>query len=143
VFYIVNQTNEGGSFSNRGCLFDFSAILHYAHLQKDVSLLLKDISADFIEVNRGLIKKPAHAESRIRFHTYFEAVEFIKWDDATPPLFTFSDDGTMATSLVDKLVITKQKALLNKLDTARYAWLAVYQKINGKWRMHRMSSTNR
>ena len=96
-----------------------------------------------MEVNRGLIKKPSYSNSRKRFQSYFDAVDFIKWDDVSPPIFSFSDDGTMATSIVDKLVINKNKQEGNRLDTTHYAWLAVYKKINGKWRMHRMGSTNK
>jgi len=114
-----------------------------AHMEKNVSLLIKDSSIDFIEVNRGLIKKPTQAESIKRFQSYFDAVDFVKWDDVSPPVFSFSDDGTMATTVVDKFVITTKKAEGGRLDTVQYAWLAVYKKINGKWQMHRMSSTNR
>lgn len=114
-----------------------------AHMEKNVSLLIKDSLTDNIEVNRGLIKKPTYSDSRKRFQSYFDAVDFIKWDDVSPPIFSFSDDATMATTIVDKLVITRSKFEGNHLDTSHYAWLAVYKKINGKWRMHRMGSTNR
>jgi hypothetical protein len=40
------------------------------------------------------------------------------------------------------LVIIKRKSD-NKLDTAHFAWLAVFKKKNGKWQLHRMGSTNR
>lgn len=114
-----------------------------AHMEENVSLLVKDGSPDFIEVNRGFIKSPTEEESIKRFQSYFDAVDFVKWDDVYPPVISFSDDGTMATTVVDKLVITKQKSEGGQLDTAHYAWLAVYKKYNGKWQMHRMGSTNR
>ncbi|HMI80135.1 MAG TPA: hypothetical protein VK484_15155 [Ferruginibacter sp.] len=114
-----------------------------AHMEKNVSLLVGDSSLDYIEVNRGFVKRPGHAESIKRFQSYFDAVDFIKWDDISPPVFSFSDDATMATTVVDKLVITRQKLEGNRLDTAHYAWLAVYRKINGKWHMQRMASTNK
>lgn len=114
-----------------------------AHMEKNVSLLFRDSLTDYIEVNRGLIKKPTNSESRNKFQSYFDSVDFIKWDDVSSPIFSFSDDGTMATTVVDKLVITRSKSGGNRFDTSHYAWLAVYKKINGKWRMHRMGSTNR
>ncbi|MFT3910976.1 MAG: nuclear transport factor 2 family protein [Ferruginibacter sp.] len=113
-----------------------------AHIGKDISLLLRDSSTDYIEVNRGLIKKPTYAENYKRFKSYFDEVDFVKWDDASPPVISFSDDATMATSVVDKLVITRHRAGNNQLDTTHYAWLAVFKKINGKWQLHRMGSTN-
>jgi hypothetical protein len=114
-----------------------------AHMEKNVSLLLGDSLIDYIEVNRGLIKRLSYSESRQRFQSYFDVVDFIKWDDISRPIISFSDDGTMATSVVDKLVITKNKQQGNRLDTSYYAWLAVYKKVNGKWKMHRMGSTNK
>ena len=114
-----------------------------AHLDKNVSLLLGDSTlTDYIEVNRGLIKRPSYSESAKRFQAYFDEVEFIQWDDVTPPVFSFSDDGTMATAVVDKIVITRPLRD-NRPDTAYYAWLAVYKKIKGKWVLHRMGSTNK
>lgn len=113
-----------------------------AHMEKNISLLLRDSLTDYIEVNRGVVRKPTYAESFKRFKSYFDAVDFIKWDDITPPIISFSEDGTMATSIVDKLVITRSKSE-NRFDTTHYAWLAVFKKIDGKWQMHRMGSTNK
>ncbi|HUR31626.1 MAG TPA: hypothetical protein VMZ69_09345 [Saprospiraceae bacterium] len=114
-----------------------------AHMEKNVELLLDEDYDDYLEVNRGFVRKPTRAESTKRFQSYFDAVDFIKWDDVAPPVFSFSDDGTMATSVVDKIVITKLKEEGNRLDTAHFAWLVVYKKENDKWHMHRMGSTNR
>jgi hypothetical protein len=113
-----------------------------AHIEKNVDLLVSDSLTDFIEVNRGLIKSPSRSENLKRFEAYFNSVEFVKWDDVSTPIISFSDDATMATSVVDKLVIIKRKSD-NKLDTAHFAWLAVFKKKNGKWQLHRMGSTNR
>lgn len=112
-------------------------------MERNALLLLRDSSFDYIEVNRGLIKSPSQRESYQRFEAYFDQVEFMKWDDVAPPVISFSDDATMATSVVDKLVVTRRISDNNRLDTARYAWLAVFKKVNGKWYMHRMGSTNR
>jgi hypothetical protein len=114
-----------------------------AHLSKNVSLLLGDNLTDYVEVNRGVIGRPKNSESKKRFQSYFNSVDFVSWDDVTPPVFTFSDDGTMATSVVDKVVITRSTSQPAQVDTAYYAWLAVFKKVDGKWKMHRMGSTNK
>lgn len=113
-----------------------------AHLEKNVDLLLSDRSRDFIEINRGIINTPTRVESITRFKTYFDSVEFIKWDDLSPPVISFSGDATMATAAVNKLVITK-KIKDGRLDTAYFAWLAVYKKNHGKWELHQIVSTNK
>jgi|JI6StandDraft_1071083.scaffolds.fasta_scaffold00250_33 hypothetical protein len=114
-----------------------------AHLEKNVALLLGDSSSDYIEVNRGLVKKPTYTENFKRFKAYFETVEFVAWEDISPPIISISDDATMATSVVEKVVVTRAKSEDHKLDTTHYAWLAVFKKINGKWQLHRMASTNK
>lgn len=114
-----------------------------AHMEKNVALLLAGNAADYIEVNRGQVKKPLYADNFKRFTSYFESVDLIKWDDVAPPVISFSDDASMATSVVDKLVVTRSRAGDNRLDTFHYAWLAVFKKVNGKWRLHRMGSTNK
>lgn len=114
-----------------------------AHFEKNADLLLENNSVDFIEINRGEINSPSKDESKKKFRSYFDAVDFVKWDDITPPVFSFSDDATIATAAVNKLVVVKLKQENNKLDTAYFAWLAIYRKTNGKWEMHRMVSTNK
>lgn len=114
-----------------------------AHLEKNAALLLADSSNDYMEINRGFIKRPNRTESLQRFQSYFNSVDFIKWDDVTAPVFSFSDDATMATAVVDKFVVLRRKDEPSRLDTSYYAWLAVYRKRNGKWQMERMASTNR
>jgi hypothetical protein len=114
-----------------------------AHMEKNAALLVGDGLSDFVEVNGGVVEIPARSENIKRFQLYFNSVDFIRWDDVAPPIISFSDDGTMATTVVEKLVITRQKLEDNRLDTTHYAWLAVYKKVNGKWKLHRMCSTNR
>ena len=114
-----------------------------AHMKKDVALLLGDSLTDYIEINRGVIKRPTYAESARRFQSYFDAVDFVQWDDVNPPVISVSEDGSMATSVVDKIVITRSKTEEQRLDTTYFAWLAVFKKTNGKWQLHRMCSTQR
>ena len=114
-----------------------------AHFEKDAALLVSQASSDYRIINRGQVGKPSPEESIQKFQSYFDAVEFVEWDDVTEPVFSFSDDGTMATTIVEKQVILRQKEAGSRVDTSRYAWLAVYRKNEGKWQMDRMASTNR
>ncbi|MBK8522630.1 MAG: hypothetical protein IPL54_17795 [Chitinophagaceae bacterium] len=114
-----------------------------AHLEKNPKLFLGNSSVDYIEVNRGVVRKPSYTESLKKFESYFNSVDFIKWDDVSPTIISFSDDATMATVVVDKLVVVRNKVEGNKLDTTQYAWLAIFKKMNGKWQLHRMGSTNK
>ncbi len=114
-----------------------------AHFEKNARLLLGDSSSDYIEINRGVVKSPSYTESLTKFESYFNAVDFLNWDDAAPPIISFSDDATMATVVVEKFVVVRNKTENNKIDTSHYAWLAIFKKANGKWQLHRMGSTNK
>jgi hypothetical protein len=113
-----------------------------AHLEKNAAKLVSQFSDDFISVNRGAINKPTKEESIAKFSQYFQAVDFICWDDIHPPTFNFSVDATMATSIVDKLVIIKDRQN-NKIDTTIYCWIAVYKKHKNKWTLAQMASTDK
>lgn len=114
-----------------------------AHFEKNAELLLDDISTDYIEVNRGFVKKPSYSENLKKFESYFNSVDFINWDDVSPPIISFSNDATIATLVVEKFVVVRNKTEGNKLDTSQYAWLAIFKKINDKWQLYRMGSTNK
>jgi hypothetical protein len=114
-----------------------------AHFEKNIPMLFENAAADLMQVNRGVISKNSMEENNKRFGAYFDAVEFVKWDDAEPPVFSFSDDATMATTLVNKLVVVKLKQENMRLDTTHFAWMAVYKKTNGEWQLHRIASTNK
>lgn len=114
-----------------------------AHFEKNIEMLLENNAADLMQVNRGVIRKDSMEESAKRFRNYFDAVEFVKWDDVEPPVFSFSDDATMATTLVNKLVVLKLKQENYRLDTTYFAWMAVYKKTKGQWELHRIASINK
>lgn len=114
-----------------------------AHLEKNVQLLWPDSLVDYIEVNRGQVKQPSQAENLSKFKAYFNAVDFLAWEDSSPPIISFSDDASMATSVVSKRVITKSKTAPFNIDTTQFAWLAVFKKVKGQWQLHRMGSTNK
>lgn len=113
-----------------------------AHFEKNVEMLIENDAADFIQVNRGKISSPSRQEKAARFQAYFDAVAFVQWDDVTPPIISFSDDATMATAIVNKMVVLKLKQENMRLDTTYFAWLAVYKKTNGHWELYQMASTN-
>ena len=66
----------------------------------------------------------------LKFNKYFSSVEFIKWDDVTGPIIRFSKDGTLAYTIVDKIVqVTYQgkKGEMVRGET-HFAWTAIYKK---------------
>ena len=123
--------------------------LHHAqrdyHFEKDSISYINQLSSDFISVNRGLITLPSRAETLKRYNRYFSTVEFIKWDDVTDPIIRFSDDGSLAYTVVDKIVqVTyEDEEGEKKLGQTHFAWTAIYRKTDEGWKIECATSTNK
>lgn len=112
------------------------------HFEKQVDAFADLLSEKHISVNRGEIHQPSKADLKERFTAYFNSVDFVKWDDVTPPLVRFSDDLSVAYTIVDKEVIVEQRDS-SGLDTTYFSWVAIYKKINGEWKIDCVVSTNK
>jgi len=116
-----------------------------AHFEKDIDLFLSTFSDSIISVYGGAVEVNTPADNKARFGPYFKSVEFIKWDDTAEPMIDISDDGTMAYAVLQKeIVLTYPDTLGNALtDSANYAWVTVYRKINGEWKAVCNASTSK
>lgn len=113
------------------------------HFNKMHTNLVAQMSDSFISVNRGKLSFPTKNEMEERFGNYFNTVEFEKWDDVTEPLIILSEDGSLANVFVDKeVVVTYTKDNQTMEETTRFAWIAVYMKLDDEWKLHAMASTN-
>ena len=102
------------------------------------------MSADFISVNGGIVSRPTYEENLQRFGDYFDSVEFIKWDDLSDPVIRFSEDGSLAYTIVDKEVILQygtEEGIMLK-DTTHFAWTAIYRRGEDGWKIESVASTN-
>lgn len=115
------------------------------HFNKDSVAFLNQLSDNFISVNKGEIEKPKKEATLARYNNYFSSVEFVKWDDVTEPIIRFSDDGSMAYTIVDKIVVvTYEDEEGNKQEgETHFAWTAIYTKHNGEWKIDCVTSTNK
>ena len=113
------------------------------HFQKDSVAFASQHSEDLIIVNRGRITTPTKEETIKRYHNYFSSVEFVKWDDVSEPIIRFSDDGSLAYTIVDKVVETiEDDENGNKINSAtHFAWTAIYKKYDGEWKTDCVTST--
>ena len=78
-----------------------------------------------------------------RMQSYFDASTFLEWDDITPPLIKVSDDGTMAYVVNHKKVrlLAKDKSAKMQEEIEVFAWVSIYRKIDGRWRLSMVAST--
>ncbi|MEO9968046.1 MAG: hypothetical protein ABJF11_19795 [Reichenbachiella sp.] len=114
---------------------------HVEEMPADFVGLMSD---DFISVNRGVISTPSREDSQERFTRYFDLVEFEKWDDLSEPEIRFSDDGSMAYTIVHKEVVVKYQNDSSQWIRGRteFSWLAVYKKTDQGWKVDAVASTN-
>ena len=113
-----------------------------AHLEKNVSLLFATETDSVLDINHGVVKKISPKAGRERFTNYFNAVDFIKWEDRAAPIFHFSADSTMAVVTVQKQVIVRE-ITTSVIDTTDFAWTSIYEKKDGQWKMTLITSTQK
>jgi len=123
--------------------------LHHAqrnyHFNKDSITFANQLSKNFVSVNRGEISKPTKEATISRYNNYFSSVEFVKWDDVTEPIVKFSDDGSVAYTIVDKIITITYKNEKDSLveEETRFAWTTIYKKYDGEWKIDHVASTNK
>lgn len=115
---------------------------HFDKMAEDFAELLSD---QHISVNRGEVGSPTKKEHLERFQAYFDSVEFEKWDDLTEPVIRFSDDGSMAYTVVHKEVIVRHQNEEGETqrDKVEYAWVAIYKRYPEGWKIDCVASTNK
>jgi hypothetical protein len=125
-------------------LFELHKQQRVAHFNRDAKLLISSFADDFTEVKNGRINKPTREAGLKRFQKYVDNSTFIEWDDITPPVIRVSADATIGYALVHKKVRlkAKQENGTEVEETEIFAWVAVYQKIKGEWKLVLVASTN-
>ena len=114
------------------------------HFQKMAEEFARQLSEDHISVNRGRITSLSFDENVVRLNKYFEVVDFVKWDDLAPPQIRFSDDLSLAYTIVDKeVVVTYQDDSGEELtELTHFAWVAIYRRSGDTWTIECVASTN-
>lgn len=116
-----------------------------AHLEKRADLLVSEWADDFVSVSQGGVSAGDRERGRASFQAYFDASTFQAWDDIVPPRITVSKDGEMAYVVVQKRVHLTSKGAdgREQAERTRFAWLSVYRKIDGRWKLAAIASTDR
>lgn len=114
-----------------------------AHLQEEPALLVNMLNDTLIQVKNGVVSYYTKDQMTERFISYFESVEFIKWEDARPPVYTISDDGSMAHILIQKLVVVDmEQDTAGTRETTKFAWTEMWRKNDGRWKMYSVTTTD-
>lgn len=116
-----------------------------AHLTKNADLFVSMFHDPMWQLNGGRIVSRSTEENRGRVQTYFDAVQFLAWDDLEPPIIRISADGTMASIIVNKRVhLTYQDENgATQEENTIFAWMEAWEKLDGRWQIIANASTNR
>jgi ketosteroid isomerase-like protein len=116
-----------------------------AHLTRRADWLVEDQADSLISVSRGGVSVSPRDRVRANFQPYLDASTFQAWDDIVPPRIRISADGQMAYVVVVKRVhlTSRDSSGATEAERTRFAWLSVYEKQGGEWRMTAIASTDR
>jgi formylglycine-generating enzyme len=115
-----------------------------AHFTHNGKLLVSTFADDFTSISNGKIQKPTREASLTRFQNYLNNSTFLEWDDITPPVIKVSDDVTLGYVLVNKKVrlLAKNENGTETEETEIFAWIEIYRKLKGEWKLTAVVSTN-
>lgn len=145
ILSACKETKEFSISEEKDRILELHHLARDYHFGKDSVAFAHQLSSDFISVNKGEITTPNMEEIISRYHRYFSSVEFVKWDDVAEPIIKFSDDGSMAYVIVDKIVVVtyKDENGNSKEGQTHFAWTAIYKKYGSEWKIDCVTSTER
>jgi len=92
-------------------------------------------SADYVVANHGRLTTPSLDERRAARTTYLASTRFSVYRDRRPPIVTISDDGTRGWLLAEVEIRGVSTADGDAAVAADYAWVELYEKRDGRWRL--------
>ncbi|WP_284349109.1 nuclear transport factor 2 family protein [Roseisolibacter agri] len=132
--------------ADRAALLRLHAEQRTAHLERRAALIVGSQADTMLSVSNGRVSTATRERTRASFQSYFDASTFQAWDDVAPPRIRISPDGRMAYVIVEKRVHVTSASPTGGapvVERLRYAWLSVYEKQGGEWRMTAIASTER
>lgn len=106
-----------------------------AHRESNPDLLLEGAAEDFVQANRGEIRRPTMQERRARFADYLGRTTFEVYRDAAAPVVKVSKDGTLGWVIAQVEARGVQTGDDGKKEPLEFvsAWIELYEKRDGRW----------
>jgi hypothetical protein len=108
-----------------------------AHLKGDANLLAEGLADKFMDVGRGHFDWTSREQFRERFTKVFATTKYSRWENVVPPVVHIAPDGKtgwMAVQLHAELTELRDGKPPEQINFDM-AWMANYEKQNGKWKM--------
>lgn len=116
-----------------------------AHLSYNAGLFVEMFADQLMQLQRGSVVTRSRSENLARFKSYFSTFNFQEWENIKPPIVKVSNDGSMATIVVQKSVkgTFRNEKGEEEFDHTVFAWLEVWERIDGKWKITTVASTEK
>jgi hypothetical protein len=127
---------------DRQALLEIHATERRAHLEGDATLIASVFADEVWQAGRGQLRRESREDVEERFRNYFSTRRYSIWDDLQPPHVWISPDGTsgwMAIHIEGRLVVVEGES--EQEVSFESAWIAVYEKRDGRWQMVGVSSS--
>jgi hypothetical protein len=111
-------------------------ILLESHRTGDVDGWMAVEADDYVSANRGTITFPSLAERRAVREPYLRSTTFAVYRDLRPPIVRLSADATFGWVIAEVEVEGTQVS--DGVETsveATWAWVELYERQSGKWRL--------
>jgi len=106
-----------------------------AHWKKDVGFFARHMADDYFAVQNGEIRNPNREEIEAEYERYLTTTTFTEYRDLREPIVGFSNDGSIAWSIVQVKVAGRDR---NESGAEgdfglTWAWITLYGRKGGRW----------
>ena len=139
------QGQAGAHAADRAELLRLHERQRTAHVERRADWLVEEWADTLVNISGGRVSIGSRERSQAGFQEYLDASTFQAWDDIVPPRIRISPDGNMAYIVVEKRVhlTTQDSSGVVRAERTKFAWLSVYEKQRGQWRLSAIASTDR
>ena len=146
--FITGCDNRSDDFRKEAlrALIKSNEIQREAHLTNDAELFTSQIADTMTGASMGNIQYSINQDIVERFDQYFSMVKYTSWDDVQAPAIYLSEDATLASVYVQKLLDIQHKTEDGNFGDHQYSvfsWNSDYKKIDDEWKIIGATSTNR
>ncbi len=106
-----------------------------AHLNRDVDFFTRNVVDDYVVVSRADIFFPTKEETRAQFSNYLNRTTFSEYRDLRDPIIGFSEDGSLAWSIVQVKVAGMQAGEDDQEQAINFksAWINLFKREGNEW----------
>jgi hypothetical protein len=130
------QTSGAPAADERALRAAHETILR-AHRENDLAAWTSLEADEYVEASGGRVTFPTREERRTRRAPYLRETRFTRYEDLREPIVEVSDDGTMGW-LIAEVAVRGTRTRADKTEEPVEfvaAWIELYRKMDGRWRL--------